>query len=87
MDLYKWQQACLEAWEHNRYRGIVNVITGAGKTVMALAAARRLRDLYPDLHVRVLVPTIPLAGQWNQALLEQAEAEEERVVDGDDDQR
>lgn len=69
MELYKWQRDCLAAWEENRRRGIVNVITGAGKTVLAIEAARRLRRIWPELRVRIVVPTIPLAGQWKQALL------------------
>ena len=77
MELYKWQRECLDAWEQNTYHGIVNVITGAGKTVMALAAVDRLRNCFPDLRVRIVVPTIPLAGQWKQALLERAETEED----------
>ena len=39
--LYKWQKECLEEWEKNRCRGIINVITGGGKTVLALSAANR----------------------------------------------
>ena len=39
MELYAWQKACLKQWNKNRYHGIVNVVTGAGKTVLALAAA------------------------------------------------
>ena len=75
MDLYQWQKDCLKAWEDHAYRGIVNVITGAGKTVFALEAEKRLRELYPDLKVRIVVPTIPLASQWKQALLRRAEDE------------
>ena len=70
--LYKWQQACLEAWEQNAYRGIVHVATGAGKTVLALAAIERLKAQHPNLRVRVVVPTIALANQWKQHLLRQA---------------
>jgi len=69
MVLYKWQKECLEEWEKNRCRGIINVITGGGKTVLALSAARRLADQFPDLRVRIVVPTIPLAEQWKQALI------------------
>lgn len=67
--LYKWQKECLEEWEKNRCRGIVNVITGGGKTILALSAANRLAEQFPDLRVRIVVPTIPLAEQWKQALI------------------
>jgi superfamily II DNA or RNA helicase len=32
--LYRWQKECIEAWKENHYHGIVDVITGAGKTVI-----------------------------------------------------
>ena len=78
MELYQWQKRCLAAWEKNGRRGIVNVVTGAGKTVLALEAWKRLRSFYPELRLRIVVPTIPLANQWKQALLRIAETEEER---------
>ncbi len=78
MQLYPWQKACLQAWEKNSYRGIVNVVTGAGKTVFALAAIDRLIQKEPDLQIKVVVPTIPLARQWKEALLHHATSEEWR---------
>ena len=78
MELYQWQKRCLSAWEKNGRRGIVNVVTGAGKTVLALEAWRRLKSVYPELRLRIVVPTIPLANQWKQALLRTAETEDER---------
>ena len=78
MKLYTWQNKCLSAWEKNNYRGIINVVTGAGKTVFALAAIRRLRSIYPGLCVRIVVPTIPLASQWIQELMKEAPSDELR---------
>lgn len=78
MKLYTWQQECLKAWEGNGCRGIAHVATGAGKTVLALEAMRRFRTKYPDGRVRIVVPTIPLAQQWQFALLQEAEREEDR---------
>lgn len=69
MKLYTWQQECLNAWEANRFRGIVHVVTGAGKTVLALNAMDLYRACYPDSRVKIIVPTIPLAQQWQMALL------------------
>ena len=77
MELYKWQNACLSAWNDSAHQGIVNVVTGAGKTVLAMAAIDSLYKMYPDLRVRIVVPTIPLAGQWKQALLAHARSEQE----------
>jgi len=77
MLLYKWQKDCLEEWEKNSCRGIVNVITGGGKTVLALSAANRLVNRFPDLRIRIVVPTIPLAEQWKQALICNGKDEED----------
>ena len=78
MQLYSWQTACLKAWSENKYRGIVHVITGAGKTVFALAAIDHLRSRCPNLRVKVVVPSIPLAGQWKNELMHHALSEEYR---------
>ena len=78
MELYQWQKECLKAWEQNGCRGIVRAVTGAGKTRLALEAVRRLRTRAPGLRVRVVVPTIPLAHQWQTALLHAAEGEAQR---------
>ena len=67
--LYKWQQDCLEAWKQNRHQGIVNVVTGGGKTYLACAAIEYLQSIRQGLRVRIVVPTIALAEQWNDALL------------------
>lgn len=68
--LYRWQKECIEAWRENRYHGIVDVITGAGKTVMAVEGMRILgaeqHSLGNRLHVRIIVPTIALARQWKR---------------------
>ncbi len=77
MMLYKWQKECLEEWEKNRCRGIINVITGGGKTVLALSAANRLVNRFPDIRIRIVVPTIPLAEQWKQALVCSIKSEED----------
>ena len=74
MQLYDWQKQCLHAWEKNGRRGIARVATGAGKTVLALEALRRMREQYPDTSVKIVVPTIPLAHQWKTALLRGAQA-------------
>ena len=70
MILYNWQKECLEKWNENNRRGIVNVFTGGGKTILALAAAAKLRDEFKDnLHIRIVVPTIALAKQWKKELI------------------
>ena len=72
--LYKWQKECLEAWEKHGFRGIVDAMTGSGKTRLALAAVERLRAEFPELQVRVVVPTVALANQWLLALTHSADS-------------
>ena len=74
VSLYSWQQECLKAWDKNDRRGIVHVATGAGKTVMALEAIRRFRLEHGNARVRIVVPTIALAQQWQSSLLKTAES-------------
>jgi superfamily II DNA or RNA helicase len=40
--LLRWQQECLQQWAANHYRGIVNAVTGAGKTTLAMGAIETL---------------------------------------------
>lgn len=69
--LYRWQEECLERWFANKGRGMVQAVTGSGKTLMALTAAARLEKmLAQDLHVKIVVPTGALMRQWDRALRE-----------------
>jgi RNA polymerase primary sigma factor len=66
-DLYQWQQEALEAWTSNGHRGIINAVTGAGKTRLALAAIGQHLEQNSS-HVVVIVPTIELLQQWHLQL-------------------
>lgn len=74
MELYRWQKDCLKTWKQQKYQGIVNAVTGSGKTQLALAAIRLLRGEHADLRVRIVAPTIALANQWRQSVLRDAKA-------------
>lgn len=68
--LYKWQEECVKRWLANNGRGIVQAVTGSGKTLLALTAMEHLdRKLDGKLHVKIVVPTSTLMRQWRQALL------------------
>jgi superfamily II DNA or RNA helicase len=63
--LYEWQQRCCKAWFKNGGKGVIKVVTGAGKTLLALSIAETLqREQAPNLCVAVIVPTIVLLEQW-----------------------
>jgi len=68
--LYRWQEQCIKEWLAGGGRGIVEVATGAGKTVLALFAAKALQErLNRRLHLLILVPKTFLLSQWKQMLI------------------
>ena len=66
--LYPWQEDCLKAWKENNCRGIINVVTGAGKTFLALSAIREVFD--GNLRIKIVVPTISLLFQWKKEIIQ-----------------
>jgi superfamily II DNA or RNA helicase len=63
IDLRPYQEAALTAWELAGRRGVVVLPTGAGKTMVALAAMART-----GLSALCLVPTRVLLDQWKGAI-------------------
>ncbi len=64
IELYEWQRVCLDRWFEQK-QGTIKVVTGAGKTVLALAIAEQLQNTsVPELRVAIVVPTIVLMNQW-----------------------
>ena len=59
---YKWQLEALDAWKRNGRRGIVEAVTGSGKTMVGILAM--LEALEDGAKVHVVVPTIELQKQW-----------------------
>ena len=65
VDLYSWQDDCIRSWFEAGQRGTVKVVTGGGKTLLALAIAERLQNNNDsDLRLAIVVPTIVLMNQW-----------------------
>ncbi|MGH9277001.1 MAG: DEAD/DEAH box helicase [Acidimicrobiales bacterium] len=64
--LYPWQEEALEAWRRQGGQGVVEAVTGTGKTMVGVAAA--LAELRRRGQVLVLVPTVELQHQWVRAL-------------------
>lgn len=64
-NLRSWQVEALQKWESQNQRGMIEVVTGGGKTRFALAAASKWsRSQGNDWCVLVLVPTTALQDQW-----------------------
>lgn len=73
IQLSEWQQKCRVAWFGNGRKGTVKVVTGAGKTILALAIVEALQNDYcHDLRVAVVVPTIVLMNQWYDQVAQQS---------------
>src|SRR5690349_24873924 len=64
--LYRWQLDALVAWVGCGRRGVVEAVTGAGKTDVAIAAASDA--LRRGRFVLVLVPSRVLMEQWHATL-------------------
>jgi superfamily II DNA or RNA helicase len=67
LSLYRWQTEALGVWEKNRYQGMIEAVTGSGKTRLAFAAWEQLRQKAKPLNTLVVVPTIPLMNQWHDS--------------------
>jgi superfamily II DNA or RNA helicase len=68
LSLASWQRDARDAWLAAGGRGTIKVVTGAGKTVVALSIAETLQTRDPSLRVAVVVPTIVLMQQWVETL-------------------
>jgi superfamily II DNA or RNA helicase len=74
VELYRWQKEAKRAWWENNGKGIVKVVTGAGKTIFALSL---ISDLYNftaykegGLKTIIIVPTSALLDQWLISLMD-----------------
>lgn len=61
-DLWPWQRRALDAWYASNFEGVIEAVTGTGKSLVGLAAAANA--VKEDLPTVVLVPTIELQLQW-----------------------
>ncbi|MGB9863614.1 MAG: DEAD/DEAH box helicase [Candidatus Saccharicenans sp.] len=69
--LYDWQKDALKKWFEAGKKGTFKVVTGAGKTILALAAIEKLQNEEErNLRVAIIVPTIILMEQWYKEILE-----------------
>lgn len=66
--LWPWQAEALDAWHQAGCRGVVEAVTGAGKTMIGITAA--YEAFRKGIKVLVLVPTAELQTQWQQRLME-----------------
>jgi superfamily II DNA or RNA helicase len=80
-----WQQEAVSAWLESEdpslgpRHGILDIYTGAGKTVVALGAMAAVSAEAPGTKFAVVVPTIALAEQWVTAFHERTSLPGARV--------
>jgi len=66
MNLYPWQNDALTEWIKAGRHGIIEAVTGTGKTIVGIAAIAETfcHDGYRFLHPLVVVPSTVLMNQW-----------------------
>src|SRR5690242_4263248 len=65
-----WQRQCMAKWQEKKGHGTVKVVTGAGKTMLALFMAELVQNTEDkDLRLAIIVPTIVLMDQWYDVML------------------
>jgi superfamily II DNA or RNA helicase len=80
IELRTWQQECRDKWFQSEKRGVVKVVTGAGKTVLACGIVEQLQNTEaPSLRVAIVVPTVVLLDQWYDLLTEHSNLPPEAV--------
>ena len=62
--LFQWQERAIDAWEQAGRRGIVEGMTGTGKTILAIKAVKRLQGQGQRVSPLIVVPTVALLDQW-----------------------
>ena len=73
LKLRPWQEESRDLWFKQGKRGIAKVVTGAGKTILALSIVEKLQNEENSaLRVAIVVPTIVLQHQWLSHLKERS---------------
>jgi superfamily II DNA or RNA helicase len=66
--LFAWQDQALAAWEGAGRQGLVEAVTGSGKTHVGIGALAKLCTEDKRLSPLVVVPSIALLEQWCERL-------------------
>src|SRR4051794_33925541 len=77
-DLVDWQREAVRAWAATG-RGVLEVFTGGGKSIIALACAEAAAQKAPGLRLAIVVPTEALARQWIDVVATYTTTPTERV--------
>lgn len=66
--LLSWQANALAKWEAAGQRGIVEAVTGTGKTYLGMGIIHKLETSGQRFSPLIVVPTIPIMEQWCEKL-------------------
>lgn len=71
VQLYNWQEKARDLFlKQTSGRGIVQAVTGSGKTILAFSIIQELKERHNDLCVLIIVPKVVLMEQWYQDLID-----------------
>ena len=81
----RWQTEALSAWLDAGRRGVIEVVTGAGKTVFAGQVYQRVLQDAVDARLVIVVPTLALLDQWAVTLISDLgfSADEVAIISGE----
>ena len=78
--LYEWQRSAIEKWNLNNGKGIIEAVTGSGKSLCGVALAKQF--LEEDKTCIVLVPSIVLLNQWKTIFFKELGLEVTSLIGG-----
>lgn len=67
-DLYGYQHQAIDSWINNDYLGLLEMATGTGKTITAIACQEALQKKENDVITFIIAPQLDLVEQWYQEL-------------------
>ncbi|MBL7197066.1 MAG: DEAD/DEAH box helicase family protein [Candidatus Omnitrophica bacterium] len=68
IELRDYQKEAIRKWKETNYTGILEMATGTGKTITALACASEVYESNGSLALIVIVPYIHLIDQWQKEM-------------------
>lgn len=68
-NLFDYQIDAVEKWVSNQHRGLLEMATGTGKTITALACYQALAEKKEKLLAVIVVPQIDLLYQWEEDVI------------------
>lgn len=75
----RWQEEAFEAWKPTT-RGIVRVVTGGGKTALALMCIAHFHQTHRNARSIIVVPTLALLDQWYTTLIDDLSVPERDIA-------